>query len=264
MPSTITITLDAQGNATIGQLPPGVFHSIFATPPDAQIRDVLSINAGDSYSIVIVAPALTDASVQEEVGTPLTLVDQTPSTATFAVDAGQLPEDQEFGLALCQLPAAAFSLGVIVNPAGLSVPVGIDVDGVITVDQDDVPVGVHFVVAQQKVSVWAAGGYAFPFSLPSDSPYRFERVDFKDPSQMFTAEISADGLTAWIFNNNLIANSGVSVSFEFYCGIPNSNTLPTLVVDPTIINNPINQGGGDGLPGGTPLPRFELSDALVH
>ncbi|HEX4497989.1 MAG TPA: hypothetical protein VIE43_20100 [Thermoanaerobaculia bacterium] len=266
MPSTITIMLDAQGNATVGPLPPGVFHSIFATPPDAQIRDVISINAGDSYSIVIVTPALTGASVEEVVeDMPLTLVGQTATTATFAVDADQLPELQEFGLALCQLAAASFSLGVIVNPQGLSVPVGLDIDGTITVDQDDVPVGVHFVLAQQKVSVWAAGGYAFPFALSPDQPYRFEKVDFDDPSQMFTAEISDDKLTAWIFNNNLVANSGVAVSFEFYCGVPNAATLPRVIVDPTIINNPINQGG-DGLPGGTgkPVPRLELTDALVH
>ena len=59
MPSTITITLDAQGNATISELPPGVFCSRFATPPDATDpgRD-LGQRRRHLYRFVINAPSV--------------------------------------------------------------------------------------------------------------------------------------------------------------------------------------------------------------
>ena len=256
MPSTITVTLDEQGNVTIGDLPPGVFHSRFATPPDAQVRDVISINAADLYTVVINAPSVTDATATP----PVTLLSSTPTQATFAVDAGQLPMAQAFGMALCGLGAAGdYSLGVLVNPASVSLPIGIDVQGTIIVDPADVPVGVHCVPAQQKISVWAAGGYSFAFSLPTDGEYRIQSVDFEDASEMFSASISLDGLTAWILNNNLITNPGVVVSFKFICSIPDSDVF-RVVIDPTIVNNPINQGGGDGVPD-TSWRRYDMAAA---
>jgi hypothetical protein len=260
MPSTITITLDAQGNATLSELPDGVFASRFATPPDAQIRDVISINAADVYTIVINAPTVMDATATP----PVKWLSQTPTRATFSVDASKVFTAQAFGMALCALGASGgYSLGVLVNPASVSLPIGIDVQGAIIVDPADVPVGVHCIPAQQKISVWAAGGYSFAFSLPTDSGYRIQSVVFEDPSEMFSASISLDGLTAWILNDNMITNPGVQVSFEFICASAATDAL-RVVIDPTIINNPINQGGGnDNLPG-HPESRYEMAAAHVH
>jgi hypothetical protein len=139
---------------------------------------------------------------------------------------------------------------------------GIDAPNTLTVNQDAVPVGVHCDLARQKIAVWAAGGYTFAFSLPTEGDLRFDHVELTPLTPMMMTSLSGDRLTAWIFNNNMAVHPGLSVDVKFHCVSLTANT--DVVLDPTIINNPINQGGGDGLPGGMPLPRLELSDALAH
>jgi hypothetical protein len=256
MASTITIDLDALGNATIGQLPPGVFYSRFATPPDAQIRDVISINAADSYTVVIDGPDLTIVDLPPL----LTLVSSGPEQAVCSLDVNPLPLEQDFGPAFFQVGTVGYSVGFVVNPASLSLPLVIDPEG-IYVNQEEVPVGVHVDPAKQKLAVWASGGYTFSFALPAGSPLRFERVELVPESPMLTPSIGEDKLMAWIYNDNLETHSGFQVDVKFHCSdIANG---PELVLDPTIINNPINQGGGNDSKVET-NPRIELAGALVH
>ena len=264
MASTITITLDAQGNAKIGDLPPGVFYSRFATPPDATIRDVISINAADTYTIVVNAPTILSAAAAP----PVTVLGSTPVQASFFLDVSVLPLAQGFGMAICQTgPASGYSLGVVMNPASLSLPIVIDPDG-ISVNPADVPVGVHVDPAQQKLAVWAGGGYTFSFALPAGTNLRFESVEIDPPSPMLIPSIGADKLMAWIYNDNLDVHSGFSADVKFHCSQDVlGNALPEVILDPTIINNPINQGGGNDVPvtvAENPEPRAELVGALVH
>jgi hypothetical protein len=244
MASAITINVDAQGNATVAPLSAGVFYSTFATPPDQQIRGVISINAADLYTLVINAPAVTEASADDG---PVTFMGSTATQATFSVDASQLPMSQSFGMAMCQVgTAVSYSLGVIVNPATVSLPIGIDSSGM-QVEQDDVPVGVHCNTSQQKISVWAGGGYSFAFALPADGNLQLDFVEFDPPSSALPNSISDDKLTAWIFNNYTASNPGFQVAVKFHCSpVPPPDVRVDIVIDPTIINNPINQGGVGG------------------
>jgi hypothetical protein len=261
MASTITITLDAQGTAQIGQLPPGAFYSRFATPPDATVRDVISINAADSYTIVVNGPNISAAVASP----PVTVLSSTPVQATFFLDVSVLPLAQGFGMAICQTGGTSgYSLGVIVNPTSLSLPLVIDPSG-ISVNPTDVPVGLHVDPTRQKLAVWAGGGYTFAFALPAGTNLRFESVEIDPPSPMLIPSIGADKLMAWIYNDNLDVHSGFQTDVKFHCSqlLLLGDQLPEVVLDPTIINNPINQGGGnDSLP--AEAPGIELVGALVH
>jgi hypothetical protein len=172
-----------------------------------------------------------------------------PSQTSFGVEVDLPPGEQEYGTAACQVQIGgqsfAYTLGVVVNPASLPIPVAVDPAGNIGVSQDHMPVGVHFDPAQTRFAVWGAGGYTFAFSLPSgDTTFSGAGVIFNDQPDMIRHELSANNLTVWIYNNYLATNTdAVSASFEF--------TLSNQVtIDPTIINNPINQGGVGGS-GGT-------------
>lgn len=253
MPSTITITLDEKGNAKISELPQGVFCSRFAAPPDAQIKDVISVNAAGSYLIQIQGPGVGDPWATP----PVTLPDK--SQATFLVDAGILPVQQQYGTAGCRIGGIEYTLGVIVNPSVVLVSATVDQDETIRVDQAFMPKGVHF-KNSDTFSVWTAGGYTFAFSLIPAQGLRFQRVDFVEPAPMFSSEISTDGLTAWIYNNNLATSGGATASFDFL--VSDSVNGTWTIIDPTIINNPINQGGGGG--DYEPEPRHELMGALAE
>jgi hypothetical protein len=253
--STITITLDAQGQATIGKLPPGVFYSRFATPPDATIRDVISINAANSYTVVVDGPGLSIVDLPPL----LTLVSSTKEQAVCSLALTALPEEQDFGTAFFTVGAAGYSIGFVVNPESLSLPLVIDSAG-IAVDPDDVPVGVHVDPAKNKLAVWAGGGYTFAFALPAGSLLRFERIEFVPESPMLTGSIAGDKLMAWVYNDNLDSHSGCVVDVKFHTSSIAGENGP--VLDPTIINNPINQGGGDDKTGSDRRP--ELAGALAH
>ena len=261
MPPTITVTLDEKGNAKISDLPQGVFYSRFAAPPDAQIRDVISINAAGLYTLQINAP-----SVEYPAATaPVELLGSDKSQASFLVDASNLPLLQEYGTAGCQVGGVSYTLGVIVNPLNLLIPVAVDITGEIAVDQADMPVGVHFNSAQHWFVVRGAGDYTFAFSLPADGGTIFKDVIFDNPPEMIDYQISEDNLTLWVYNYYLKTNPATLAApfiFVLASQIPGSST-GDIVVDPTIINNPINQGGS----GGTNYelePRHELVGALAE
>jgi hypothetical protein len=175
-----------------------------------------------------------------------------------SLDVNPLPLEQDFGSAFFQVGEVGYSVAFVVNPASLSLPLVISPAG-ISVNPDDVPVGVHVDPAQQKLAVWAGGGYIFSFALPAGSDLRFDRVEFVPESPMLSASIGGDKLMAWVYNDNLDSHSGFQTDVKFHCSPANSNG-PEQILDPTIINNPINQGGGDE----APVPRTEVVGALVH
>jgi len=254
MPTIITITVDEKGEPIIDELPTGVFCSRFAAPPDAQIKDVISVNAAGNYVIKIQGPGVSDPWATP----PVTLPDK--SEATFLVDASILPVQQQYGTAGCLIGGIEYTLGVIVNPSVVLVSATIDQDEKIKVDQAFMPKGVHFKNAD-TFSVWTAGGYTFAFSLLPAQGMLFQEVVFTSPAPMFSSEISADKLTAWIYNNNLAISDGATVSFDFIVSGPGNGTWK--IIDPTIINNPINQGGSGGSDYGRE-PRHELVGVLAE
>jgi hypothetical protein len=258
MSSQITITLDEKGTATVSELPPGVFYSRFAAPPKAQIRDVISINSPGSYTIRFEGPGISDPSATWPVENPQ------PSEAIFFVDASNLPLLQEYGTAGCLIDGNEYILGVIVNPLNLVIPVAVDIDGEIAVDQADMPIGVHFNSPNHRFGVWGAGAYTFAFALPADGGRIFTGVHFENPPEMIDWEISADQLTFWVYNDYLKTNTSIlAAPFTFEISNLTPNGIADITVDPTIINNPINQGGSGG---GIPYPtesRPELAGVLV-
>jgi hypothetical protein len=254
MPTIITITVDERGNPIVDKLPTGVFYSRFAAPPDAQIKDVISVNAAGNYMIKIQGPGVSDPWATP----PVTLPDK--SEATFLVDAGILPVQQQYGTAGCQIGGIEYILGVIVNPSVVLVSATVDQQGTVKVNQAVMPKGVHF-KNSDTFSVWTAGGYTMAFSLIPSQGILFQDVIFTKPAPMFSAEISADKLTAWIYDNNLATSGGTTVSFDFIVSDPVNGIWK--IIDPTIINNPINQGGS----GGNDCerePRHELVGALAE
>jgi hypothetical protein len=257
MPTILTITVDEKGNPIVDKLPAGVFCSRFAAPPGAQIRDVISINAAGIYIIKIQGPGVSDPRATP----PVTLPDK--SETTFLLDASILPVQQQYGTAGCLIDGIEYTFGVVINPSVVLVPATIDQDRKINVDQAFMPKGVHFRNGD-TFGVWTAGGYTFAFSLIPAQGLRFEKVKFTKPAPMFSSEISADQLTAWIYNNNLAASPGAVVEFDFYCSTPTGNDQ--IIIDPTIINNPINQGGSGGTPDvpcSLSEPRHEQAGVLV-
>jgi hypothetical protein len=150
---------------------------------------------------------------------------------------------------------------MIVNPATLSLAIGIDTSGM-WVDQHSVPVGVYCNPTDQSITTWAGGGYSFAFALPPGD-LRIDKVVFDPPSAALPYLISGDELKVWIFNNNTSAHSGSEVKVLFFPkSLANANaSLPP--IDPTIINNPINQGGGDETAAATEL-QHELAEVLAY
>lgn len=255
MSSVITITVDEKGNSTIGELPPGVFCSRFAAPPDAGIKDVISINAAGTYTLQIDGP-----SVENPVATPpVEILGLQKSQAAFFVDASILPVLQQYGTAGCQIGGIEYTLGVIVNPSVVLIPATVGQSGAVLVNQSTMPKGVHFKNAED-FAVWTAGGFTFAFSLMPSQGMQFQEVIFTKPAPMVSSEISADGLTAWIYNDYLATSPGVVVSFELYCSTPMDEILHK-IIDPTIINNPINQGGDGGVL--EPDQRPEMAGVLA-
>jgi hypothetical protein len=115
MSSTITITVDEKGQSIIGKLPPGVFCSCFPAPPDAQIRDVISINAAGLYTIQVNGPDVANPSATA----PVEVLGLQKSQVSFLVDASDLPLLQEYGTASCQVGEFSYTLGVIVMSISL-------------------------------------------------------------------------------------------------------------------------------------------------
>jgi len=136
----------------------------------------------------------------------------------------------------------------------------IDQQGTVKVNQAVMPKGVHF-KNSDTFSVWTAGGYTLAFSLIPSQGILFQDVIFTKPAPMFSSEISADRLTAWIYDNNLATSGGATVSFDFIVSDPANGTWK--IIDPTIINNPINQGGGGGIDCELE-PRYELVGVLAE
>jgi hypothetical protein len=261
MPPTITITLDEKGNAKVSDLPQGVFYSRFAAPPDAQIRDVISINDGGLYTLQVIGPNVKNPSATA----PVEVLGLQPTQVSFLVDASELPLLQEYGTASCQVGEGFdYTLGVIVNPLNLRIPVAVDITGEIAVDQADMPVGVHFNHDQHWFVVRGAGDYTFAFSLPAHGGVIFKDVTFDNPPEMIDYKISDDNLTFWVYNYYLKTNPAtLAAPFTFVLSSQAPGSTGDITVDPTIINNPINQGGSGGSDYGRE-PRHELVGALAE
>jgi hypothetical protein len=254
MASPITIVLNSQGQATFPSLPKGVFQSRFA-PPNGPVMDVLSINTAESYIITISAPAVVRAVVVQPDG-PVRAVASTQTQGSFFVAASL-----GFGTAMLQLwQAPSYQLGVLVNPALVDLPIGIDAQGEISVNPADIPVGVQVDPSQSQISVSAAGNYGLAFSL-TDASLKIKKVTFDPPASAFPYAISEDGRTATISNNTMASRSeALAVHVLFVCttGSSSKHSNQTVIIDPTIVNNPINQGGGDGAMNCLIEPRYEL------
>jgi hypothetical protein len=264
MASTITITLDPQGKPTFSQLPPGVLHSQVNLPLGTTPVDAISINAGDVYTIAVASPEGLLGTVPAPLP-PVTLQSSTPTQVTFSVNASPLPMSQTSGMAICPVGGSNFNLLVLANPATVPVALGI-VGSSLQINQSSMPVGVYCdnaVPSDPKIYVGTGGGYAISFSLPSGDE-RFDSIQFEDPAVTLPNLISGDGLTAWIFNDHRTPHADIqSVGFTFtISSVPPTDPKPPRTFDPTIINNPINQGGGDE-PKNMPDPRPDPRPALV-
>lgn len=260
MPSTITINLDAKGNAKVDDLPHGVFYSRFA-PPGADIMDVVSINAAGDYIIEVRSELPVGKPLYSG---PVKPLKEEPFLVSFSVDGRILPNWQEYGTAGCKVGGGQYILGVIVNTSAVVVPVTIDKEGTVQVNKDFLPVGVQFDDFNNVFNVWAAGGFTFAFSLLPEDDWQFVALRFTRVAPMVTHLISADGLTAWVYNDYLATSRGARASFDFDVSDPVNGIRK--IIDPTIINNPINQGGSGGvpyLPDSRPEPRHELAGVLV-
>lgn len=245
--SLITITFDEAGIPFFEKLPAGAFASSFSTPPDGQTRNVISINARGLYTVRIVSPegALADIAVTP----PVKLLKFDPEQITLEVDASRLPSVQSYGDAAFTVYGVPYTLGFLVNPSSLLVPIAVGLAGEIRVDPEDLPIGISFDPQEHDFNVWTGGGYTFAFSLPSQNTVSIKAVQFNDPPGPITAEISADHLTAWVRNNYLKESpETMPVSFDLVLmsSSGNQGEPGTIIVDPTIINNPINQGGSGG------------------
>jgi hypothetical protein len=260
MASKITITLDEDGNAKIDTLPPGAFCSSVAMPPEVTERDVISINVGDSYTIEINAASGLSGSLSAV--PPVTLESWTATQVVFSVEASQLPVLQNIGMAMCKVgpDAVAYSVSILVNPATVSLALGIDETGM-WVNQSQVPVGVYCDPVEKTITTWAGGGYSFAFSLPPGD-LRIDSVEFDPPAAALPYLISGDEMTAWVFNNNTAEHSGSEVHVLFIPKSVSGAPLHLPPIDPTIINNPINQGGGNVCTE-VAAPQYELVGALA-
>lgn len=243
----IRITFDDTGIPEFDKTPPGTFISNFFVPVGNAVRDVLSINARGLYTIEIDSPegALGDPSATP----PVELVKSEPEAIVFLVDASRLPSAQLYGTASFTVYGVPYTLGILVNPVSLLAPVEVTVAGEIHVDPEALPIGIQFDAMTHGFNVWTAGGYTFAFSLPSQNQVFIADVAFRGSPGPLTCEISADALTAWVRNNYLEANPDVvPISFDLVLEVINgSQGAPKIItVDPTIINNPINQGGSGG------------------
>ena len=230
--------------------------------------DAISINVGDVYTIAIISPDGLLGTIPAPLP-PVTLQSSTSTQATFSINASPLPMSQTPGMAICPVGGSNFNLLVLANPATVALALGI-VESGLRIDQSSMPIGVYCdnaVPLNPKIYVGTGGGYAISFSLPSGVE-RFESIDF--PTVKLPYLISGDGLTAWIFNNHTTPHADIqSVEFTFY--ISSGSTAATNFVnlrrtfDPTIINNPINQGGGEipKIVPGQPEPRPEPVAALA-
>jgi hypothetical protein len=261
MQPIITITVDEKGNAKIDDLPHGVFYSRFAPPPGAETMDVISINAAGDYVIELRSDLPMGKPVYSG---PVKPLKEEPFLVSFSVDGTNLPPWQEYGTAGCAVGGIKYTLGVIVNPAVVVIPATIDKKGAILVKDDYLPVGVQFDPFYNEFHVWAAGGYTFAFSLLPADDWQFVALRFTRMAPTVTSEIGADGLTAWVYNNYLATSRATKASFDFEV----SDALNGIqkIIDPTIINNPINQGGSGGvpaLPKSLAEPRHELAGVLV-
>jgi len=259
--SLIRIAFDDSGNPVFDKTPRGTFISNFFVPVGNSVRDVISINARGVYTIEVDAPegALANPSATP----PVELVKEQPESLVFRVDAGRLPSAQLVGTLGFTLYGEPYTIGVLVNPASVLVPVEITLEGEIEVDPDALPIGVDFNAENHAFNVWTGGGYTFAFSLPSQTQMFIEEVVFQGPQGPLTYEISADALTAWVRNNYLDSNPDVMpISFDLLVGVVNASqeTPGTITVDPTIINNPINQVGSGG--GYVEERRPELVEAV--
>jgi hypothetical protein len=245
--SLITITFDETGIPFFEKLPAGAFASNFSTPPDGQPRNAISINARGLYTVRIVSPdgALADVTVTP----PVKLLKFDPEQITLEVDAVRLPSVQSYGTAAFTVYGEPYALGFLVNPSSLLVPIAVSVAGEIGVDPEDLPIGISFDPQDHEFNVWTGGGYTFAFSLPSQNMVSIQAIQFNDPPGPITAEISADQLTAWVRNNYLKeSQETIPVSFDLVLMTTNGSQggPGTIIADPTIINNPINQGGSGG------------------
>jgi hypothetical protein len=240
--SVITITFDDKGGYRISELPPGVLASNFAAPPDGKAKDVISINARNRYTLQVLSPSGGLSSPLAKA--PVVLQSPySPQEINFSVDASELPISQLYGLATFRVNGVPYSLGVIVNPLSLLIPVAVELPGELLVNPKYLPVAVRFDPENHDFNIWGAGGYNLAFSLPSQKDYVFAGVSFDPAPGPLSFEISADGLTVWLRNNYLLTNPDVQeISFGLEIGTPGT-AGPGIVIDPTIINNPINQGG---------------------
>jgi hypothetical protein len=218
--------------------------------------DVLSINTTDSYIITISAPVVIGARVAQPDG-PVRAVASTQTQGSFFVATSL-----GFGTAMLELwQAPTYQLGVLVNPAQVNLPLGIDAQGAISVNPADVPVGVQVDPSQGQISVSAAGNYGLAFSL-TDASLRIKKVTFDPPAPVFSYAISGDGRTATIFNNTMVSRSA-ALAVHVLFTVSDSVHIDPIIIDPTIVNNPINQGGGDGTMNCSTEPRYELVGAVA-
>ena len=216
--------------------------------------DVLSINTTDSYIITISAPVVTGARVAQPDG-PVKAMASTQTQGSFLV-ASSLG----FGTAMLELwRAPTYQLGVLVNPAQVNLPLGLDAQGAISVNPADVPVGVQVDPAQGQIAISAAGNYGLAFSL-TDASLKIKEVTFDPPAPEFSYAISKDGAT--IFNNTMVSRSA-ALAVHVLFTVSSSNHIDPIIIDPTIVNNPINQGGGDGAMDCPAEPRYELVGAVA-
>ena len=184
--SLITITFDETGIPMFDKLPPGVFVSSFASPPDGQTHEVISINARDMYTIQIVSPGggLADVAgdAPGEVAEVRSGADHPRSRSQPRCRPRRPMETRAAPSTACLTPSAPWSIRRACWSPSRSARWGRSPS-----IEDDVPIGVHFEPEDHWFSVWTAGGYTFAFSLPSQNRVYIQDVIFNDPPDRSTS-----------------------------------------------------------------------------
>ncbi len=237
----IEVTLDDEGIFTFSSLPPGTYMTEF-TFMDVD-QEVLSINAPADYTITVTS---TIVGVQYETTGPLT---QT-SPGVFLLQSGMWTRNQQQAMITAAIPGGP-SFGVLINPASIPVSVHLQPGG-LSVDKDELPIGMEF-DGSHTFTLQAAGNFIFDFWISQIST---KGALILTPNGLVPERFSYAPADTHVY----VADHNMEVypelqpppfSFNFSLD-PNNQSIriDRLVrIDPTIVNNPINQGPGSG--GGT-------------
>jgi hypothetical protein len=236
--TNIDVELDDQGNFTFTFLPQGSGMTKFTFMGIDQ--EVLSINAPANYTLTLTSTA---EILQYVVAGPVTM--ESPGVFSFQSDLWAVSQQQAMITAVTA--AGASSFGILINPSNVPVSVLLQPGGLV-VDVKALPVGVDFDRLENTFTLLTAGNFVFDFWI---SPLQIQGPLSLSPESAPPPEF---GYTV-VDTHCYVASCNMEVypeaqvfAFSFLVGVAldADPAQPPIRIDPTIINNPINQGPGSG------------------